>query len=154
MKKVGVPTRLIAAISIALWMTTICGATHAQEDRTLKIRMVDSKTGRTITASEFQVWKNHSLGTTWVKPNKDGIGEISLPPESSVMAVRAQDAGSWFYMNCDDVKGPDVRWYPVSQILATGIAAPNHFNNRKAVAKPGEVVFFVRQATFWEKMHE
>jgi hypothetical protein len=45
MKKVGVPTRLIAAISIALWMTTIWGATHAQEDRTLKIRMVDSKTG-------------------------------------------------------------------------------------------------------------
>ena len=149
--------KLAATFSILLWMATICGAAHAQQDRTVKIRMVDSKTGQTITTSEFQVWMNRTLGTTWVKPNKDGIGEISLPPEASVIAVHAQDAGSWFYMNCDDVKGRDSgsgRWYPVLEILATGITAPNRCNQRKAIANPGEFVFFVRPATFWEKMHE
>jgi hypothetical protein len=149
--------KLAALLSILFWMTTFCGAVHAQADRTIKIRMVDSKTGRTITTSEFQVWMNHTLGTTWVRPNGDGLGEIALPPEANVIAVRAQDAGSWFYMNCDDVKGRasgSGRWYPVLDILATGIAAPNRCNSRKVVANPGEFVFFVRPATFWEKMHE
>ena len=130
---------------------------YCQTHRTVSISMIDSETGQPIATSEFQVWTNHTLGVTWVKPSKDGAAMLNLPTDASVIAVHAQDVDGWFYMNCDDVKvrnSGSGQWYPVPEILAKGIAAPNHCNKLKAAAKPGEFVFFVRSATFWQKMHE
>lgn len=132
----------------------MCGLSCAQADRTISIRMLDSKTGVPITTtSEFQVWIDHASGTnrTFVRPDKDGMGKIELSPNASVISVHAQ------YGKGDSVKdrGPySDRSYSVSEILTTGIAAPNYCGKQKAVAKAGEFVFFVRPMTFWEKTRQ
>ena len=127
--------------------------------------MLDSKTGETISTSEFQIWIGESVANArtgrnpdqWVKPTKDGIGEATFKPGAGVITVHAQDPSSWGYVNCDAVKFLGYRpeqWYSIAQIVESGIAAPNHCSRRSEVAKPGEFVFFVRPMTFWEKMRE
>jgi hypothetical protein len=150
------------------WMLAMCGALYAQTERTITIRMLDSKTGQPITTSEFQVWTGTSLTSAqtsgvpphWIKPDKDGAGEMALPPSASVITVTVHaqyGAAGWGYVNCDRLKdrGPfREHWYSISEILASGVTAPNYCGKLKAVAKPGEFIFFVRPMTFLEKIHE
>jgi hypothetical protein len=138
----------------------LCGSLHAQTRHTISITMLDSKTGQPITTSEFQVWINHAVGTnrTWVRPNKDGVGELSLTPDASVISVHAQyPPAMWGYVNCDSVHVPgpySEKWYEISDILRTGIVAPNHCSRSKSISKPGEFIFFVRPMNSWEKFQE
>ncbi len=121
---------------------------HAQPDYSITIRMLDSKTGRPITTSEFQVWIDHASGTngSWVRPDSDGVGEMALPRSASVISVHAQyGTAMWSYVNCDSVKdrGPYFdHWYTISDILTSGIVAPNRCSKQKVIAKPGEFIFF------------
>ena len=141
-----------------LMLLTMGGVVTAQTDRKVTITMLDSKTGQPIVTSELEVRTKNSLGFIEVKPNKNGIGELNMPADVSVIAVHAQDGwGGWFFMNCDankDRGSSSDHWYSVFEILATGVVAPNSCNRRQAAAKPGEFAFFVRRATFWEKMRE
>src|ERR1035437_2527933 len=42
--------------------------------------------------------------------------------------------------------------YPVSTIVALGLVTKNNCSRRTATAKPGELVIFIRPATWWEKV--
>lgn len=128
--------------------------------------MLDSKTGQPITTSELEFWVGTSLefartagvSPRSVRPDKDGNAEITLRAADSFVTVHAQyGKAGWGYVNCDRLKdrGPfREHWYSASEIVTTGIAAPNYCSKQKAVAKPGEFVFYVRPMTFWEKAHE
>jgi hypothetical protein len=128
--------------------------------------MLDSRTGEPITSSEFAIsFDNLPLSkTAGVDPywkeggERHGILDIPFDPSGVSIAVRSSyGPGQWSYVNCDSVKnrGPNrVHWYGVAQILNSGITAPNACSKRQAVARPGELVFFVRPMTFWEKMRE
>ena len=150
-----------------LWLViSFCGMLYGQADRGITIKMLDSKTGKPITTSEFQVWLGdsvtsaHTSGVSprWVKPSNDGLGKLSLPTGATVLTVHAQcGAAKWGYVNCDRLKdrGPfEEHWYSISDILTSGVTAPNFCSKQTAVAKPGEFVFFVRPMSFVEKMHQ
>ncbi len=151
---------------LLFWIVMMSSALCAQTDRTIGIRMLDSKTGQPITTSELQVWVSTSLtpGQTggrpprWIRPDADGEGTMTLPPDPSLITVHAQyGKAGWGYVNCDRLedRGPfREHWYSVSEILSTGIAAPNYCSKQKAIAKPGEFIFFVRPMSFWEKFRE
>lgn len=148
---------LVALFGVSLATIAGCGIVFAQTDHSITIRMLDSKTGRPITTSEFQIWTDHATGTnrTWIRPDTDGVGEIILPRSASVIAVHAQyGKAMWFYGNCDAEKDHVNHWYAISEILTSGVVAPNRCGKQKAVAKPGEFIFFVRPMTFWDKLHE
>src|SRR5581483_2825393 len=42
--------------------------------------------------------------------------------------------------------------YRISQILESGVAGANTCGKARAEPKPGQLVLFARQRTFWEKM--
>jgi len=162
-------TRLVRRIkeatsifSLVVCIAMSCGTLYAQTNQTITIQMLDSKTGRPITTSEFQVWANHDTSRDhiqWVRPDKDGAGELTLAHDTDVIRVLAQyGPAQWPYVNCDGSKDRAAKafdhWYPVSEILNSGVAAPNHCSSRKAIAKPGEFIFFVRPMNFWEKFRE
>jgi hypothetical protein len=42
--------------------------------------------------------------------------------------------------------------YPIKNILETGVVASNTCGKFKAEARPGDLIFFVRPASWWEKM--
>jgi hypothetical protein len=119
---------------------------------------LDSKTGQPITTSEIEVRFRASPTPTQmagIAPIyvRSGVTEMALPLGASDLTVYARD-GVWGYVNCDSVKDRkpySEHRYPTSEIVASGIAAPNGCSGRRVVAQPGEFVFFVRPMTFWEK---
>jgi hypothetical protein len=128
--------------------------------------MLDSKSGQPITTSEIEVRirvpatssQTKGIPPVYVRPDKGGIGVATFPISASDIRVYASyETANWSFVNCDSIRdrGP-VRehWYSISEILTTGIAAPNFCSKRKIAIKPGEFVFFVRPMTFWEQMRE
>jgi hypothetical protein len=138
----------------------------AQTGKTIIIRLRDGKTGQSLDPSNVHVRFNHQpeSGGQWVDQKGDGTIEVRLPEGSKVIAVRATYANSLeYYVNCDVAKQRDTdgqTWYPVDDILNSGISAPNdcvrakEAEKVKVEAKPGEFVLYLRKRNFKEQVVE
>lgn len=157
----------VIAVSLAAFCLPIC----AQTEKTITVRMVDSRTGLLIASSNFLVRINHQQEEhgNWIVKNEDGTGNLTLPPDTEVVSIHATyEAATLVYANCDADKDrgsaehapAQDRWYPVATILSSGIVAPNGCIGKKVpeklqvVAKPGEFVFFVRPLNTRERFQE
>jgi hypothetical protein len=156
---------------LLLCIAAICGPLRAQADKTVTIRMLDSRTGVLIASSDFLVRINQQETPhgNWVVKNEDGSGRLALPADATTLSIRATyDANTVMYVNCDATKdsgsserarGLD-RWYKVSDILGSGVVAPNGCAGKKipdrlqVFAKPGEFVFFVRKLNAKEQFEQ
>ncbi len=155
--------RIYRAFLLPVWTAAICISAFAQSARTITIRLLDGKTGEPLTPSNIMVRLDHkeAVNSDWVRQKDDGTAEVTLPGDASVVAVHATyDNSMEFYINCDVGRQKDTaseRWYPVSEILTTGIVAPNecssHWNGNKLrmEAKPGEFVVFLRRRNWREQ---
>lgn len=138
-------------------MTAVCGYSQAPATKTITLRMIDAKTGQMIPTSDFLIRIDHQEDQhgNWVKQNEDGSGKLTLPANALIVAVDGKyNSDTMLYVNCDSVRDkpePVVHWYTLSDILATGVAAPNECSKHTAVAKPGEFVFYVRQRNWREQ---
>jgi len=151
----------LMAVTAAL-LVLLTYPVSAQSGDTVTIRMLDSKTGLPIVAREFMVWLSESSSAQrsghepiWVHADSQGRGELQLPSGAHFIRVYATyGKANWGYVDCDAVKDRTQaqQWYSVTDILRTGVTAPNYCSAKKAEAKAGEFVFFVREMTFWEKM--
>jgi hypothetical protein len=154
-----------------LFVIAFCGSVCAQTEKTVTIRMLDSKTGLLIPSSNFLVRINHlqPVHGDWVHKNEDGTGSLTLPASADVVSIHATyESATLIYANCDADKDHASaehdasleHWYSVAAILASGVLAPNNCVGKKVpdklqtVAKPGEFVFFVRQLNSMEKFKE
>jgi hypothetical protein len=159
-------------------MAALCGSMYAQAAKTITIRMLDGKTGKLIESSNFLVRIDHqqTLHADWVVQNEDGTGTLTLPKKALLLAIQGTyDSSEKIYVNCDTAaqkENPVEHWYTVSEILTTGIIAPNECGKpiftakpkpgakskseaqQTPVAKPGEFVFFVRKRNMREDMRE
>jgi hypothetical protein len=147
------------------------GSVCAQTEKTITIRMLDSKTGILISSSNYLVRVNHleAVHGDWVRKNEDGSGKLTLPADANEFSIHATyDSATQVYVNCDADKdrgsaerapSPD-RWYPVASVLASGIVAPNNCVGKKVpeklqvIAKPGEFVLFVRPLNTQERFRD
>ena len=156
-----------------LWVCIIglCNLAWAQNQKTITIRMIDSRTGLLIPSSHFLVRVDHQQFEhgDWVQKNEDGTGALTLSADANLISVHATyDSSSYIYANCDADKdrgsaehapSPD-RWYAIAKILSDGVVAPNNCIGKKVpdklqvVAKPGEFVFFVRELNAMEKFRQ
>jgi carbohydrate-selective porin OprB len=147
-------------------MAAFCGLLRAQTEKTITLRMLDSKTGRLIATSDFLVRTDHqqTIHANWVALNEDGTGKLIVPKDVTVLAIQGTYNSSMdIYVNCDSATQRDYpvdRWYPVSGILTSGVVAPNGCGKPAAVAKfkpiakPGEFIFFVRKPNLREQMQD
>ena len=135
----------------------------AQSGKTITVRVVDGKTGLSVTPDNLQVRiKGHeSVSANWVKQKDDGTAEVSIPDGATAIALRATyDNSTEYYVNCDVAKQKDTKsesWYPVADILSGGIKMPNECVKPKDAdklntvsVKPGEFVLFVRKKNWIE----
>ena len=142
---------------IMVLMIAVCGFSQAPATKTITLRMMDAKTGSLISTSDFLIRIDHHEDEhgNWVKQNEDGSGRLTLPADAVIVAVDGKyNSTTTLYVNCDSVRDkpePIVHWYTISEILASGVAAPNDCSKHTAVAKPGELVFFVRQRNWKEQ---
>lgn len=132
----------------------------AQDDHTITIRMLDSKTGQEITPSKFQVTvntKDYSHLET-ILPNKDGLGKLTVKADAIQISIEAlYEPDDHIFVNCDLVKDKVIfqnHWYGIAEISSVGMVAPNKCSKLKGIANPGEFVFFVRPMNWYEKLKE
>lgn len=149
-----------------LFVLSVCLAAFsypalAQKQRIITVRMVDTRNGVLIATTNYLVRINHQETEhgDWITKNEDGTGKFILPADADILSIHATyESATLTYVNCDADKDhgsadhaatPD-HWYPVAEILSTGVVAPNQCVGKKireklqVVAKPGEFVFFVR----------
>lgn len=135
-------------------------AQSAPTPKTITIRMLDARTGTPIATSDFLIRIDHKedLHGNWVQLNDDGSGKVTLPGDAELVTFEAKyNEDTVIYVNCDSVRdkpAPVPHWYAISTILASGVAAPNGCSKHTAVAKPGELVFFVRKQNWQEQLKE
>jgi len=153
-------------LTLLFCMAAFCGSLLAQTEKTITIRMLDGKTGRLIEASGFQVRIDHeeTVHANWVVQNEDGTGKQAVPKGASLLSIQGTfDNSTALYFNCDSANGKEIpiaRWYAISEILTSGVVAPNGCGKPsdaaklKPVAKPGEFVFLVRRMTSREQWRE
>jgi hypothetical protein len=165
------PTHRALYLLLCISAISTCGQLRAQADKTVTIRMLDSRTGILIATSDYLVRINHeeSPHGNWVVKNEDGSGKLNLPGSATALSIRATyDSNTVMYVNCDAAKdlgssdhapGLD-HWYKVSDIVESGVVAPNGCAGKKipdrlqVVAKPGEFVFFVRKLNAKEQFQQ
>ncbi len=145
----------VALLSAAV----LCAGLHAQSENTIHIRLLDGKTGLPLKAANYLVRIDHhdTVHNEWVRMNDDGTVIVTLPSDAREIAVKATyDLSIETYINCDVAKETDKErdvWYPISQILQSGLVAPNECSQTHYTAKPGEFVFFVRKRTWREQQN-
>ncbi|MGD0095816.1 MAG: hypothetical protein ABSB60_04935 [Terracidiphilus sp.] len=157
------PRRNLWGLILLLSMAALCGSLLAQTEKTITIRMLDGKTGKPMPVSGYVVRVDHdpTVHADWVMPGGDGSAKLTVPANAKVLSVQGTyDASMQLYFNCDSANGkqdPVERWYAISDILATGVVAPNGCGRAsnaakiKPTAKPGEFVFMVRKMTMAEE---
>jgi hypothetical protein len=142
-----------------LCAAVLCAGLHAQTENTIHIRLLDGKTGLPLKASNYMVRIDHhdTPHNDWVHMDDDGTVTVTLPPDTREIAIKATyDFSTQTYINCDAAKETDKErdiWYPLAQILQSGVVAPNECSQTHYTAKPGEFVFFVRKRTWREQQN-
>jgi carbohydrate-selective porin OprB len=146
------------------------GLVRAQAQKTITVRMLDSRTGKLIVTSDFLVRINNeqTVHANWITQNQDGSGKLTLPDNATVVSIRATyDSTTAFYINCDankdrgaaDQDASRDRWYKVADILALGVVAPDGCGKKipdklQVVAQPGEFIFYVRKRNPLEQFQD
>jgi hypothetical protein len=145
-------------------LIALCGSMHAESTKTITLKVFDGKTRHAVMPSGYQVRINHLQAThnDWVKQNEDGTAEITIPAEAHEIALHlAYDSSMEVYVGCDAEKNAfgDV-WYQVPQIMekgfvaADGCAKPKENAKYKTTAAPGELILFVREKNWKEKVKD
>jgi hypothetical protein len=141
----------IRTLAKLVCVTAFCVSLHAQTVNTISIRLLDGKTGLPVKASNFlvKVDRHDTEHNDWVRMNDDGTVMVTVPADAKDLSVKATYNESIdTYVNCDAAKENDRErdiWYPISDILKSGVVAPNECGKTIYTAKPGEFVFFVRK---------
>jgi hypothetical protein len=162
-KRTGCALLLIA-------MVALCGVLQAQAPKTFTVKVFDGHTGTKIIPDNVEVFINRSKTShvEWVKMNDDGTAQVTLPADANAVAVRVSYNSSMdYYVNCDSSSQKDptsASWYPLADIVSSGVAMPNECIKPKAkpkdidrvkiAAKPGEFVLFVRKETLRDRLQD
>jgi hypothetical protein len=154
------------SLNILLCATVLSASLGAQTDRTITIRMIDGRTGKLITASNFLVRIDHdpTIHANWVAQNEDGSGKLTLPRTATLLSIQGTfDSATQIYLNCDAARDKDKigdHWYDLPTIWDTGVTAPNGCvkprvaTKLKIAAKPGEFIFYVRKRNVFAQAEE
>jgi hypothetical protein len=158
--------RRLAATLAALAALSISGTGQQAKpgDRIITIIMADGKTGKTIIPDNYVIRFNHlnAIRNERLFLNDDGTGRVRVPADATTISVQGTYHNSIdLYMNCDAGMEKDtstIHWYPISDIVSSGLAAPNECYKGKYAktaaipAVSGEFIFYVREIG-WRDLH-
>jgi hypothetical protein len=169
-------SRISSILSMAVGSVAILGigvlapAVKAQE---IRIKVVDGRNGRTKSDECVNVWvgKNTVVAMA-IHTNKDGVATLHLTDDDSRISIQQDDPAcgdfgvtnpvvkhadtigitSGVYLPCQASPPDSPRLnFATKEVLETGVATANVCGKVKASPRPGEIIFFVRPLTFWER---
>lgn len=150
---------------LLVWLVALCGVLRAAEPvKTITIKVYDGKTGHPLVPTGYQVYVDHlsMMHGDWVKQGDDGTAALTIPADTSVIALHLAYASSMeIYIKCDAEKNAfgDV-WYSVPQVMTKGMVTANLCGKSKdnekykTTAAPGELILFVREKNWKEQVKD
>jgi len=151
---------------------------YAQE---IQIKVLDGRNGKPIERECLNIWAGTGRGAHMVAAtNGDGVvllhfGNDDILAEKACagwpsQVSRASDVegitiSADRYVACQEYGKPTpgespvnplkmMPFYPFKSILQLGVSSSNVCGRIRGKAAPGELIFFVRPRSFWEKMRE
>ena len=134
---------------------------------TIHVRVLDGRTGKNLSGMNLAFVDYHAdpdgsthadlNGRVTVKTAADGDSYIANPDADGVLVFNGLGSGVWTPCTRQKLYDTETRTYgsdylyPVSTIVASGLVASNNCGRRTTTANPGELIIFVRPATWWEK---
>lgn len=155
-----------AAFALAACVTLIYAQQSQKQPRMITVIMVDGRTGKTMIPDNFVVRFNRldAIRNETLTLNDDGTGKVRLPADARFVSVQgAYHNNIDLYINCDAGMEKDtstLHWYPIADILSTGISTPNECYKGKYAKTaaippaPGEFIFYVREPNWRDSLHK
>jgi hypothetical protein len=128
-------------------------AATAQEGKvTIRIKLIDGRTGHPMKNYRVGLEDRADYRDISIPTNEFGAASLSISRDAVILTHNTDE-----YVNCGDEQGGLVHNdFKVSQILSHGlvqpILQPNLCRKTRGVAKPGELILFVRPWRFGEKL--
>jgi hypothetical protein len=161
------PTRLaVLAVCIPVAVASLAPLhrVRAQSGTTITIRMFDGRTAGALIPSNLLIRLDHNddIHSETLHIDDQGVGTATVPAGSTFLSVQGTyNDGMEIYINCDAGMEKNLgalHWYPIAQILSTGVIAPNecfkgkYERNPRVPLKPGEFDFFVRKTSVKDQL--
>jgi hypothetical protein len=156
--------RRTIGLSLLVWLIALGAALHAEPTKTIIIKVYDGKSGHAVVPTGFQVRVDHlnTLHPDWVKQNDDGTAELTIPADTSLVALQlAYDHSMELYVNCDAKRNEFGEvWYRIPDIMSKGMVMENGCGKAKVnekfktTAMPGELILFVRERNLKERAED
>ena len=144
--------KLLFAVALAVAsLSPQSGAVQAEKPISISIRVMNSRNGKPVPHRSVEVWLDKNRDhKRWGTTDDEGVVEVEIPHDTEVI-----DAYVYDYVDCTFDEKAKPKYFQlsikVSEIIQTGVQAPNHCSKRKMAAKPGELVLFTRTLTWWER---
>jgi len=161
---------MTAASLVILVMILFAPAVKAQD---IRIKVVDGRNGRLKTDECVNVWVGKSTVIAMaIHTDKDGVAMLHLTDDESKISTQdhnpecgdfgvtnpvvkyADTIGitSGAYLPCQAHTPDSPRLnFATREVLENGVATANVCGKVRLSPKPGEMIFFVRPLTFWER---
>jgi hypothetical protein len=110
----------------------------------IHIKLIDGGTGQPMKNQQVGLEDRADYHEIAPRTNELGVASLKIGKDAVILVHNTKD-----YVNCGDERGGLVHNdFKVSQIVATGVVQqilqPNRCGKASGVAKPGELVLFVR----------
>lgn len=169
---------LVRGAAGLLLLLVLCLAAAALQAQTIRIKLVNGRTGRAVAGACVNVWVGNERKSALAIPtDNDGVASLRLTNRDAEVNAQkrwkecgdlgvtdpvVKDASSIRinvgYVLCQ-LRRADHTWlatqsFDTKQVLQSGIVSANTCGKAKALPTPGEVVLFVRPLSWWEKLKE
>ena len=128
-----------------LFILIVPSSAYAQS-ASIRLRLIDGRNGKQFSAEYEQAW--YAGGYTIIairSHDASGVDTITLEKSASIW-VAANG-----YHDCRPKKNIRAKAsYSVTEIATNGIVTKNDCGKATVIAKPGELILFVRPLTWWE----
>jgi hypothetical protein len=153
----------LACVLLAMFPVALLG-----QAVTIHVRLLDGRTGENLYGMDlafvdYSRDRNGTIhtdlnGRTTVTTARDGDSYAASPDAHGVLVFGGVGkGGDWIpcsrqklYDNTTRTYGSE-HLYSVSTVIVSGLVATNSCSKKTAVAKPGELVIFLRHSTWWER---
>jgi hypothetical protein len=119
----------------------------------MTIRLLNAKTGKPMNNKMVTFdWMDEKLDQSVIRSDDQGMGTVEIPAGQSKFSLRAgprvgKEPDRIPYIDCNESKAE--LFIRVSSVLQNGLVLRNTCDHQSAVAKPGEIVFWLLPLSWW-----
>lgn len=161
------PIVALRKILLACFLIAVAPIGAPAQTAAIRVLVVDGRTGKSLSGMDLTFVEYHSghggdahpdvAGQIQVKTTVDGDSYVANPDAHGVLIFGRFETGYW--TPCTRQKRYDWKTetfgneylYPVSAIVSTGLVSKNTCSRKTATLTPGELIIFIRPATWWER---